>query len=229
MLGKSLIAKRCLDIAVGLMGIVAFLPLGLLIALTIFLRYGSPVFYVQVRPGISGRPFRIVKFRTMTEECDKDGQLLSDESRLTGFGKLLRETSLDELPELWNVLKGEMSLVGPRPLLLQYLSLYNSRQARRHEVKPGITGWAQVNGRNAIHWDEKLELDVWYVENRSMVLDLKILVITLWKVLRREGISAPGHATADYFRGSSSTDTGPRCSEENKQDRLKCTQEQPTN
>lgn len=217
MLGNSLIAKRCLDLIVSGLSIVVLFPLGGLIAVIIFLLNGSPVLFTQIRPGLGGRPFRLIKFRTMTEECDENGQLLGDEDRLSRLGIFLRETSLDELPELWNVFKGDMSLVGPRPLLMQYLALYNHRQSRRHEIKPGLTGWAQINGRNAIHWDEKLELDVWYVENRSMALDLKILAITLWKVLRREGISAPGYATSDFFRGSSTGVMDSTKTTENKQ------------
>ena len=206
-----------MDLIVSGLSIVVLFPLGGLIAVIIFLLNGSPVLYTQIRPGLGGRPFRLIKFRTMTEECDENGQLLGDEDRLSRLGIFLRETSLDELPELWNVFKGDMSLVGPRPLLMQYLALYNHRQSRRHEIKPGLTGWAQINGRNAIHWDEKLELDVWYVENRSMALDLKILAITLWKVLRREGISAPGYATSDFFRGSSTGVMDSTKTTENKQ------------
>jgi len=163
---------------------------------------GSPVLFRQVRPGLHRKPFVMYKFRTMRDLRDTEGRLLPDEMRLTRVGHILRATSLDELPELFNVLKGEMSLVGPRPLLMEYLELYTPEQARRHEVKPGITGWAQVNGRNAITWEEKFKLDVWYVDNWSLGLDLKILALTLIKVLKREGISADGHATMPEFRGS---------------------------
>jgi lipopolysaccharide/colanic/teichoic acid biosynthesis glycosyltransferase len=166
-------------------------------------KLGCPVFFLQTRPGLHGQPFNMVKFRTMTNQRDAAGNLLPDEQRLSLFGRFLRSTSLDELPELWNVLKGDMSLVGPRPLLMEYLPLYTSEQARRHEVRPGITGWAQVNGRNAISWEEKFKLDVWYVENQSFWLDLKILLLTVKKVLVRDGINANGHATIDPFKGSS--------------------------
>jgi len=162
---------------------------------------GSPVFFCQMRPGLHGRPFRMIKFRTMTDARGSDGRLLPDADRLTAFGRFLRASSLDELPELWNVLKGDMSLVGPRPLLVEYLPLYSRVQARRHDVRPGITGWAQVNGRNALSWDRKLELDVWYVDNRSLWLDFRILWLTLRKVLARDGINAPGEATMPRFTG----------------------------
>lgn len=159
----------------------------------------------QMRPGLHGEPFTLYKFRTMTDARDADGNLLPDAQRLTRFGRFLRSTSLDELPELWNVLKGDMSLVGPRPLLMQYLERYTPEQKRRHEVRPGITGWAQVNGRNAITWEEKFALDVWYVDNQSLWLDLRILMLTVWKVLRREAISQAGNATMTEFMGTSST------------------------
>lgn len=162
---------------------------------------GSPVFFTQVRPGMHGKPFKMVKFRSMTSECGPDGQLLPDAVRLTAFGRWLRATSLDELPELWNVLKGDMSLVGPRPLLMEYLPLYSPEQARRHEVRPGITGWAQVNGRNAISWESKFKLDVWYVDNRTLWLDIKVLWQTVKKVVVRDGISAEGEATMPKFTG----------------------------
>lgn len=165
-------------------------------------KLGSPVFFRQTRPGLKGKLFEMVKFRTMTNECCPDGRLLPDKDRLPSFGRWLRASSLDELPELWNVLKGEMSLVGPRPLLVEYLPLYTPEQARRHEVRPGITGWAQVNGRNAISWEEKFKLDVWYVDNQSLWLDLKILWLTIKKVLVRDGISAQGDATMPKFTGS---------------------------
>jgi lipopolysaccharide/colanic/teichoic acid biosynthesis glycosyltransferase len=163
---------------------------------------GSPVIFSQPRPGKDARIFKFYKFRTMTNECDCDGNLLSDEQRLTAIGQFLRQTSLDELPQLWNVLKGDMSFVGPRPLLVEYLTRYSSEQARRHEIKPGITGWAQINGRNAITWEEKFNLDVWYVDHWSLWLDLKILILTIWKVLHREGISQDGHATIEDFQGN---------------------------
>jgi lipopolysaccharide/colanic/teichoic acid biosynthesis glycosyltransferase len=178
----------------------------LMLACQVRCKLGSPVFFRQVRPGLNGRPFEMFKFRTMTNECGPDGQLLSDENRLTSFGRWLRATSMDELPELWNVLKGEMCLVGPRPLLMEYLPLYTLEQARRHEVRPGITGWAQVNGRNTISWEEKLELDVWYVDNRSPWLDIKILWLTLKKVVMREDINAEGDATVPRFIGSGRKD-----------------------
>nr|WP_291327235.1 sugar transferase [Acidovorax sp. 28-64-14] len=167
-------------------------------------KLGSPAFFRQVRPGMHGQPFEMVKFRTMTDARGADGALLPDADRLTPFGRFLRASSLDELPELWNVLKGEMSLVGPRPLLMEYLPLYSPQQARRHEVRPGITGWAQVNGRNALGWDEKFKLDVWYVDHRSLWLDIKILWLTVKKVLVREGISAAGEATMPRFTGGKS-------------------------
>jgi len=160
---------------------------------------GTPVLFRQRRPGLHGKPFICYKFRTMTDSRDSDGSLLPDSERLTGFGRFLRKTSLDELPELFNVLKGDMSLVDPRPLLMQYLDRYTPEQARRHEVKPGITGWAQVNGRNALTWEEKFKLDVWYVNNRSLWLDLKIIAMTIWKILIREGINQPGQATMEEF------------------------------
>lgn len=167
-------------------------------------KLGSPVLFRQVRPGLHGAPFEMVKFRTMTEQRGADGRLLPDSQRLTPFGRFLRASSLDELPELWNVLKGEMSLVGPRPLLMEYLPLYSTEQARRHDARPGITGWAQVNGRNALSWNEKFALDVWYVEHRSLWGDVKILGLTLKKVLIREGISAAGEATMSKFTGGKS-------------------------
>lgn len=182
----------------------ALLLLGLPLLLLVWLvrrKLGSPVFFRQVRPGLDGKPFEMVKFRTMTDERGPDGELLPDAVRLTSFGRFLRSTSLDELPELWNVLKGDMSLVGPRPLLMEYLPLYTPEQARRHEVRPGVTGWAQVNGRNAISWEEKFELDVWYVDHQSLCLDIKILWLTVKKVLVRDGISAAGEATMSKFTG----------------------------
>ncbi len=196
--------KRLFDLLLsfGLLLILA-LPLLLLWGL-VRCKLGSPVLFRQVRPGLHGRPFMMVKFRTMTDERGADGELLPDAQRLTSFGRFLRATSLDELPELWNVLRGEMSLVGPRPLLMEYLPLYSPEQARRHEVRPGITGWAQVNGRNALSWEERFKLDVWYVDHRSLWLDLRILWLTVRKVIVREGISAQGEATMPKFTGSKS-------------------------
>lgn len=193
--------KRLMDVLLaGLALLVLGLPLSLLACL-VRLRLGSPVLFRQVRPGLHGRPFTLVKFRTMTDARGQDGALLPDAQRLGSFGSMLRSSSLDELPELWNVLRGDMSLVGPRPLLMEYLSLYSPEQARRHEVRPGITGWAQVNGRNALSWDERFSLDVWYVQHRTLRLDLQILWLTVRKVLTREGISAKGEATMPKFTG----------------------------
>ncbi len=193
--------KRVFDfVAASLALLLLALPL-LALAWLIRHKLGSPVLFCQVRPGLHGRPFTMVKFRTMTDERGPDGALLPDVQRLTPFGRFLRASSLDELPELWNVLKGEMSLVGPRPLLMEYLPLYTPEQARRHEVRPGITGWAQVNGRNAISWADKFALDVWYVDHRSLWLDVRILWRTVRKVLVRDGISAPGDATMPKFEG----------------------------
>ena len=197
--------KKMLDLFLSLFGLVVLFPVLLLIAFLLRLRLGSPVLFRQVRPGFCGRPFPLLKFRTMRDLRDREGNLLPDEARLSGFGTLLRRLSFDELPELFNVLKGDMSLVGPRPLLVQYLDRYTPEQARRHEVKPGLTGWAQVNGRNAITWEEKFAMDIWYVDNRSFRLDLKILAMTAWKVLKREGISAEGEATMPEFMGTAST------------------------
>lgn len=196
--------KRLFDILVAVLALVLFaLPLLSLIWL-VRSKLGSPVFFRQVRPGLRGQPFQMVKFRTMTDERGPDGQLLPDAERLTPFGRFLRASSLDELPELWNVLRGDMSLVGPRPLLMEYLPLYSPEQARRHEVRPGITGWAQVNGRNALSWEDKFKLDVWYVDHRSLWLDIRILWLTVKKVLVREGVSAQGEATMPKFTGSKS-------------------------
>ena len=194
--------KRLFDLAVVLIALPLWLPLLVVLGLLVRLKIGSPVLFAQTRPGLDGKPFKLVKFRTMTDERDASGALLPDSQRLTTFGRWLRSTSLDELPELWNVLKGEMSLVGPRPLLVEYLPLYTLHQRRRHEVLPGITGWAQVNGRNAISWEEKFDYDVWYVDNRSLGLDLRILAMTAAKTLRREGISGAGEATMSRFEGS---------------------------
>lgn len=194
--------KRLFDLVLTILGLLLFWPFMLLVALLVRLRLGSPIFFRQTRPGLHGRPFEIIKFRTMRDAVGQDGKPLPDCERLTPFGRFLRSTSLDELPELINVLKGEMSLVGPRPLLMQYLDRYTPRQARRHEVRPGITGWAQVNGRNAISWDEKFEHDVWYIDNQSGILDLKILWLTIGSVFKREDVCQPGHATMEEFMGS---------------------------
>ncbi|MFC3033125.1 sugar transferase [Pseudoalteromonas fenneropenaei] len=195
--------KRVFDIFAALVALVFLLPVILLVAVLIRVKLGSPILFTQDRPGLDGKIFKMMKFRSMLDAKGKDGNLLPDAQRLTPFGKFLRSTSLDELPGLFNVIKGDMSLVGPRPLLVQYLPLYNSEQARRHDVRPGITGWAQVNGRNAISWEDKFKLDVWYVDNRSFWLDLKILLLTVKKVFVREGISAEGHVTIEPFKGSS--------------------------
>lgn len=199
--------KRIFDVALILLSAPLIMPAGLLIALCVALKLGRPALFIQTRPGLNGKPFRMYKFRTMTDERDTNGQLLPDHVRLTRFGRLLRSTSLDELPELLNVLRGEMSLVGPRPLLMQYLALYNDHQRRRHEVRPGITGWAQINGRNAISWEQKFDLDVWYVDNHSLWLDIRILFLTIWKVFKRDGISQEGEATAAPFTGSRPAET----------------------
>ena len=197
--------KRLFDFFAALMGLLLLaLPLLGLIWL-VRNKLGSPVFFRQVRPGMHGKPFEMIKFRTMTDTRGPDGKLLPDAERLTPFGRFLRSSSLDELPELWNVLKGDMSLVGPRPLLMEYLPLYSPEQARRHEVRPGVTGWAQVNGRNAISWEDKFRLDTWYVDNRSFWLDIRILWLTVRKVLMRDGISAAGEATMTKFSGNKST------------------------
>lgn len=193
--------KRAFDILASLIGLLILLPLLFVLALIVKQKHGSPILFKQNRPGKDGKPFTFYKFRTMTNETDEDGNLLPDKDRITKFGVYLRKTSLDELPSLLNVLKGDMSLVGPRPLLMQYLPLYNDFQKRRHEIKPGITGWAQVNGRNALSWPKKFELDVWYVDNQSFWLDLKILFLTVYKVFKREGISAEGEATMTPFTG----------------------------
>jgi lipopolysaccharide/colanic/teichoic acid biosynthesis glycosyltransferase len=195
-------AKRLSDILVSALALLLLSPLLGLLALLVRFKLGSPVLFRQQRPGLNGRPFTLIKFRTMTDQRDAQGNLLPDAERLTQFGKFLRASSLDELPELWNVLKGEMSLVGPRPLLLQYLPLYTPEQARRHEVRPGITGLAQVNGRNALSWEEKFALDVWYVDNHTLWLDLKIIFLTLLKIIKRDGINQPGAATMKPFEGN---------------------------
>jgi len=199
---RSPILKRIIDIIGALVGLIVSSPIMLIVSLIIYLTMGRPVFFKQLRPGLNGKPFVIYKFRTMLDLRDKDGNLLPDEKRITAIGKFLRSTTLDELPEFWNVLKGDMSLVGPRPLLVEYLPRYTPEQARRHNVKPGMTGWAQVNGRNAITWEEKFKLDVWYVDNWNIPLDLKIIFLTILKVFKREGVSAEGYATMPEFVGS---------------------------
>jgi lipopolysaccharide/colanic/teichoic acid biosynthesis glycosyltransferase len=195
--------KRIFDLVITVPGMLIALPLMGIIALLIYFKEGGPVLFKQPRPGLGGKIFTLYKFRTMRNAVDRHGNALPDAERLTPLGRFLRSTSLDELPELFNVLRGEMSLVGPRPLLVEYLPRYTPEQARRHEVLPGITGWAQINGRNALSWEEKFRLDVWYVDHWSVWLDLKILALTFWKVIRREGINAPGSETAEPFMGSS--------------------------
>lgn len=201
------VAKRVTDLILVLLAAPLLLPAASLIALAVAIKMGRPVLFSQRRPGLRGQPFVMLKFRTMTDARDANGDLCPDHDRLTKLGRWLRRTSLDELPELWNVVRGEMSLVGPRPLLTEYLELYDARQSRRHEVPPGITGWAQVNGRNAVSWEEKLELDVWYVDNASLWLDLRILFRTLWVVITGQGVSAEGHSTMPRFTGSRREDS----------------------
>lgn len=200
--GVQLAMKAALDRVVAAAGLVALSPVIALGAGAVWLSVGRPVFFRQERPGFLGRPFRIVKFRTMRDAVDANGKVLPDDARLTALGRVLRATSVDELPQLWNVLTGDLSLVGPRPLLMRYLDRYTPAQGRRHEVRPGITGWAQVNGRNALSWEEKFELDVWYVDNWSLWLDLRILALTALKVFKRDGISSSGHATMPEFFGT---------------------------
>lgn len=194
--------KRLMDILGAMAGLLLLAPVIILLSLLVRIKLGSPVLFRQTRPGRAGQAFQMAKFRTMTDARDANGELLPDAERLTGFGQFLRSSSLDELPELWNVLKGDMSLVGPRPLLMEYLPLYTERQARRHVVRPGITGWAQINGRNALTWEEKFELDVWYVENRTLWLDIKIIFLTVWKVVKRDDINQDGEATMTRFTGN---------------------------
>lgn len=194
--------KRLFDFTVALFALIALFPVLVVLYILIAIKMGRPVFFTQVRPGLHGKPFKMIKFRSMTDAKDENGELLPDDVRLTAFGKMLRATSLDELPELWNVVKGDMSLVGPRPLLMEYLDLYTPEQAKRNHVRPGVTGWAQINGRNAISWEQKFELDAWYADNRSFVLDCKILILTVWKVLKRSDISSDDHATMEKFKGS---------------------------
>lgn len=193
--------KRCFDFCIALLALLALLPVFFFVSILIYYKLGAPIIFIQERPGLDKKVFKMMKFRTMLNNFDKDGVVLPDEQRMTKFGSFLRSSSLDELPGLLNVLKGDMSLVGPRPLLVEYLPLYTKEQARRHDVRPGITGWAQVNGRNAISWDDKFILDVWYVDNRSIWLDMKILLMTVKKVFFREGINAAGEATMSKYTG----------------------------
>ncbi|MFE4706660.1 sugar transferase [Peribacillus simplex] len=193
--------KRAFELLISCLALISSSLLMLLIVILIRLKLGSPVIFKQERPGLNGKPFYLYKFRTMTDEKDENGDLVPDEKRLTDFGKLLRKLSLDELPQLFNVMKGDVSFVGPRPLLMEYLPLYTYEQARRHDVRPGMTGWAQVNGRNAISWEKKFELDVWYVENQSFLLDMKIIYLTLIKVCKQEAITQEGHVTTQKFVG----------------------------
>ncbi len=196
------ISKRLFDLALVIPGIILISPLIGLIALLVWIKHGRPIFFKQTRPGYRGQPFGVIKFRTMMDAYNSTGELLPDSERLTNVGQFLRSTSMDELPEIFNVFSGKMSLVGPRPLLMQYLDRYTPEQARRHDVLPGMAGWAQVNGRNLLSWEDKFHMDVWYVDNWSIGLDIKILGLTFWKVLKREGISQPGHATSEEFMGS---------------------------
>jgi len=194
--------KRTIDILGSAFGLLLFSPVMCVVAAWVRLRLGSPILFRQVRPGLGGQPFQMLKFRTMLDAVDAAGQPLPDGERMTGLGRFLRSSSLDELPELWNVLKGDMSLVGPRPLLMEYLPLYSPQQARRHDVRPGVSGWAQINGRNSVSWDDKFAMDVWYVQNQSLLLDLQIIALTVIKVVKRDGISAAGEATVSKFAGS---------------------------
>lgn len=194
--------KRVFDFVVAFIALIFFAPILILLAILVRFKLGAPILFKQQRPGKDGKPFIMTKFRTMRNSVDSSGNILPDQQRMTKFGKFLRAASLDELPELWHVLTGQMSLVGPRPLLMEYLPLYNKEQAKRHNVRPGITGWAQVNGRNAIDWKTKLELDTWYVENQSLRLDIKILFMTISKVFKRSGISSDGEVTAVKFKGN---------------------------
>ncbi|WGW00525.1 sugar transferase [Vibrio sp. YMD68] len=194
--------KRLFDVFVSVSVLIVFSPLFAFLAFKVRRNLGSPILFEQTRPGLDGQPFKMIKFRTMRDAVDKEGNPLPDSERMTAFGNKLRNSSLDELPELWNVLKGEMSLVGPRPLLMQYLPLYSKDQACRHNVRPGVTGWAQINGRNAISWEDKFKLDTWYVDNQSFILDIKILFLTVKKVLVKEDISAEGHVTIEPFKGN---------------------------
>jgi lipopolysaccharide/colanic/teichoic acid biosynthesis glycosyltransferase len=198
--------KRTVDLILGITAAILLSPILLITAILVSRKLGSPIFFTQVRPGKDGKPFKMVKFRTMRDAIDAQGNPLPDTERLTPFGRRLRSTSIDELPELWNVIKGEMSLVGPRPLLMEYLPLYSTEQAKRHDLKPGMTGWAQINGRNAISWEDKFKLDTWYVQHQSLWLDIKIMALTVKKVLVRDGISAEGEATMTKFTGQQNED-----------------------
>lgn len=194
--------KRLFDILAASFGLLLLSPVILIVAWQVSRKLGSPVFFRQTRPGLNGKPFEMIKFRTMRDAVDENGKPLPDSERITPFGRLLRSTSLDELPELWNVLKGDMSVVGPRPLRMDYLPLYNKHQARRHDVRPGVTGWAQINGRNSISWEEKFDLDIWYVDNISIMLDLKIVFLTIHKVLKRDGVNSSAEVTMPKFTGA---------------------------
>ena len=198
--------KRFLDIILSLSILLLFLPLLLIVGIMVKVKLGSPIIFIQERPGFLAKPFLLMKFRSMKYALNNNGELLPDDKRLTRFGRFIRASSLDELPEIINVLKGDMSLVGPRPLLMEYLDLYTPEQARRHEMRPGITGWAQVNGRNSLSWKEKFNLDIWYVDNQSFLLDMKILLLTVFTMFKREGINQEGHATAEKFKGSVTDD-----------------------
>jgi len=193
--------KTTIDLILSMLGIILLSPFLVILGLIILFSFGSPVFFIQSRPGLLGKPFKFIKFRTMTNNKNSDGDLMPDKNRLSPLGSFLRKTSIDELPSLWNVLKGDMSLVGPRPLLMEYLPLYSEEQMRRHEVKPGITGWAKINGRNSVSWEEKFELDLWYVNNQSFILDLKIFLITIKKVLFQENINKSNSITMEKFKG----------------------------
>jgi sugar transferase EpsL len=197
--------KRLFDLSLSIILFVCLSPVFIVIALLVKMKLGSPIIFKQERPGLKGKQFSLYKFRTMTDEKNDQGELMPDYIRLTSFGRFLRKYSLDEYPQLWNVIKGDLSLVGPRPLLIEYLPLYTKEQSLRHNVRPGITGWAQVNGRNALSWDEKFKLDVWYVNNQSFFLDMKILILTVYKVIISDGINQPGNATVESFKGSNST------------------------
>ena len=194
--------KRFFDILAAFSGLLLLSPVIVIVAWQVRRKLGSPVFFRQTRPGLNGKPFEMIKFRTMRDAVDENGKPLPDSERITPFGRLLRSTSLDELPELWNVLKGDMSVVGPRPLRMDYLPLYNKHQARRHDVRPGVTGWAQINGRNSISWEEKFDLDIWYVDNISIMLDLKIVFLTIHKVLKRDGVNSSAEVTMPKFTGA---------------------------
>ena len=202
------LSKRIFDLLGSTISMLLFAPVFLILSLCIRISFGSPIIFRQKRPGYQSRPFWIYKFRTMTDECDEDGNLLPDAQRITSLGQFLRSSSLDELPELYNIFRGEMSFIGPRPLLMEYLSRYSSEQIRRHNALPGISGWAQIHGRNLLTWEDKFRYDVWYVDNWSFLLDIKILVLTIGKVLSREGINQPGHATSEEFLGENSNSQG---------------------